>query len=388
MKILRIISSMNPKLGGPSQGIRNSIPEMKKMGVQNEVVCFDNEDEEFIKQDKFVVHALGASKGGWFYNPALPIWLEKNFSNYTIIIVHGLWLYHSYATIKEIFRHKNHAAIPKVFLMPHGMLDPWFQRDKSRQLKALRNEIYWRLIEKKVVNSADGLLFTCEQELLLARETFKGYAPKTEINVGYGIQSPPAFAAEMEALFKEKCLSLPDKQPYLLFLSRIHAKKGVDLLINAYLQLEKDQIELPDLVIAGPLEGEFALNIQKEAKASTHIHFTGMLQGNEKWGAFYGCEAFILPSHQENFGISVAEALACSKPVLISNQVNIFKEIEKGNGGIIADDTLEGTICLIRSWIVLNNVEKNTMRSNSHNVYERNFTINAAAKKFLQGITA
>jgi glycosyltransferase involved in cell wall biosynthesis len=76
-----------------------------------------------------------------------------------------------------------------------------------------------------------------------------------------------------------------------------------------------------------------------------------MLSGEAKWGAFYGCEVFVLPSHQENFGLAIVEALACSKPVLISNQVNIWREIQDFNAGIVADDTLEGTINLLGSWV-------------------------------------
>src|SRR5690606_8370043 len=108
--------------------------------------------------------------------------------------------------------------------------------------KALRNEIYWWLIEKKTVNQADGLLFTCQQELLLARETFKGYKPKQELNVGYGIQAPPAYTE------KSTPPALTDKS-YWLFLSRIHPKKGVDLLIHAYKKLCLQYSSVPDLVI-------------------------------------------------------------------------------------------------------------------------------------------
>ena len=75
-----------------------------------------------------------------------------------------------------------------------------------------------------------------------------------------------------------------------------------------------------------------------------------MLTGHAKWGAFYGAEAFILPSHQENFGIAVVEALACGKPVLISKQVNIWHEIIEGGGGLVEEDTTAGTLRLLESW--------------------------------------
>ncbi|MFN3590544.1 MAG: glycosyltransferase, partial [Spirosomataceae bacterium] len=188
----------------------------------------------------------------------------------------------------------------------------WFQRAPSRRWKALRNEVYWALVERQVVNEADGLLFTCQQELELARTTFWGYRPKQEINVGYGILPPPACTEEITQAFQHP-------RPYFLFLSRIHEKKGVDILITAYQNLRKENptLAIPDLVIAGPgLESTYGQKVQELVQDAykENISFVGMLSGDSKWGALYGCDAFVLPSHQENFGIAVVEALACGKP--------------------------------------------------------------------------
>ena len=107
-----------------------------------------------------------------------------------------------------------------------------------------------------------------------------------------------------------------------------------------------------------------------------------MLTGDAKWGALYGCEAFILPSHQENFGISVAEALACGKPVLISDQINIWREIEAGKAGFIAHDTFEGVVQLLKDWIHLEKKGKEKMSRNALTAYKDNFEIFPAARKF------
>ncbi len=376
---------MNPKHGGPSQGIRNSVPALKIIGVDNEVVCLDSPDEEFLKQDEFTIHAIGASKSSWAYNSTLPSWLKQHYAEYDVVIIHGLWLYHSYVSVKTILNQRENNSKPKVYIMPHGMLDPWFQKNKNRKIKALRNEAYWRLIERNVVNSSDGLLFTCEQELLLARDTFKGYRPKRELNVSYGVQSPPLFTDAMKIAFRSKNTLLSVK-PYLLFLSRIHPKKGVDMLVSAYIKLQDQNLNLPDLVIAGPIEGEYSEKIIAMCKSSLNIHFTGMLQGAAKWGAFYGCEAFILPSHQENFGISVVEALACSKPVLISNQVNIYKEIEVGGAGLIESDTIEGIENLLLKWTSLKTDQKNQMSNRAKEVYLRHYSIDQTALTLKQAL--
>ena len=397
IKILHIISSANPKIGWPIQGIRNYEKALYDLGVQRDLVCFENAVSvlEWDFPATLNVIGLGESKTGWQYNKALVPWLESNAKKYDCIILNGMWSFHTFATIKVIKTlKKNNKSVPKVYLMPHGMLDPWFQRDKTRRLKALRNYFYWHLIEKNVVNAVDGLLFTCEEELLLAKTTFTGYKPKNEYNIGYGIAAPPPCSNEMLVGFHEQ-FNINKQKPYLLFLSRIHPKKGVDLLLEAYLNLfsiNQDEDEVPHLVIAGSgmetdygkqLEGYVSRNPVLHGK----VHFVGHLGGNLKWGALYGCQAFILPSHQENFGIAIAEALACSKAVLITNKVNIFREIEVGKGGFVDVDSVAGTFNVLSKWLSLPNTEKDEMGSNAYAVYQKHFNIENAAKTYFKTMT-
>lgn len=390
MKVLRVISTMNPTSGGPCQGIRNSIPELEKLGVHNEVVCLDVPEADFIGLDNLTIHAIGEGKGPWFYHKALLPWLLANLSRFDVVIIHGLWLYSSYAVrvaMRRIESNHKRKAIPKVFVMPHGMLDPWFQRAKGRKLRAVRNFLYWKLIESAVVNNADGILFTSEEELRLARQPFRPYNPKREWNVGYGIVPPPAYRPAMQRAFKEVCPEVGD-EPYLLFLSRIDIKKGVDLLISAYLSLKKEGYELPTLVVAGPgKDSPYGTEVQKLASEDKNVLFPGMLTGDAKWGAFYGCEAFILPSHQENFGIAVVEALACSKPVLISNQVNIWGEIVKEGGGLARLDTVDGVKDLLISWTNFSAIEKLEITNKARKIYEKHFTIEQAAERLVAVLT-
>lgn len=389
MRILRVIATMDPQSGGPCQGIRNSIPAMLDVGVENEVLSFDAPDAAFLHKDAFPIHAIGPAKTPYAYCKLLPAWLEQNFYRFDAVIIHGLWLYNSYGTYKAWEKYKaTHVSFPKLFVMPHGMLDPYFQEAKGRRLKAIRNYFFWKLIESRVVNGADGVLFTCAQELLLARQAFKPYHPAKELNVGYGIQQPPVFTAEMKRAFEKFCPGVKNK-PYLLFLSRIHPKKGVDILVNAYLALKKVKNNLPALVIAGPgLETDFGKKIQAMAAADGEIYFPGMLQDQAKWGAYYGCEAFVLPSHQENFGIAVVEALACGKPVLITDKVNIWREIIGAKAGLSAADTAEGTLQLLGQWTEMGGKEKSLMRGNASSLFQTHFSSEQSAQVLIQTISA
>lgn len=394
MYLLHIIGSMDPISGGPAQGIRTLDSQMSEMGVIREVVCLDAPDSAYLGRDKFKIHAVGPAKGRWCYSPNLVGWLKTNIPRFDVIIINGLWLYPSYAiwkVIKDLKKNHPDKRCPRLLVMSHGMLDPYFQRAKDRRLKAIRNWVYWKLIEGKVVNDADGMLFTCQTELLLARETFRPYHPKKEYNVGYGIAVPPSYSEAMTTAFNTFCPGL-DGVPYFLFLSRIHPKKGVDILINAYIDLHRSINSsggvTPKLVIAGPgintSLGKIIQQLLLQAPdVSVDIFFPGMLKGSAKWGAFYGCEAFILPSHQENFGIAVVEALACAKPVLISNQVNIWREIMSGGGGIIEDDNLNGVQKMFKRWMSLKAEEKKQLSDNALLTYQNQFTISKFAGNFL-----
>ena len=378
---------MDPKSGGPCQGIRNTAPALGNLGVSNEVVCLDSPGADFIANDNFKIHALGPATNPWGYSKLLLPWLIDNVRKFDAIIVHGLWLYPSHAVRKAMKvmseRNIDGQDVPW-YIMPHGMLDPYFQNAPDRKIKAIRNTLYWKLIESKVIENATGMLFTCQQELLLARETFKPYKPAKEINVGYGIQPPPDFCDEMKNSFEHHFIRKMDSG-YFLFLSRIHPKKGVDNLINTYSQLLNENksgiASIPDLVIAGPgLDTDFGqrlLDLVRENELlKSKVHFPGMLRGDEKWGAFYGCEAFILPSHQENFGIAVAEALACEVPVLISDKINIWREIKDAGGGIVRSDSEEGTYQLLASWSALSANQKSDMRIKAFEAYTQYFKIN------------
>lgn len=350
LKLLHLITSMDPATGGPCQGIRNSIPSMAELGVDSEVVCLESGKAD----DPFEVHSLGGGRTRWGYQPRLSAWLLDNLHRFDAVVANGLWQYPGLALRQAAARERK-----PYFIFPHGMLDPWFQRDPSRRWKAIRNWWYWKLIEARVIQDATGLLFTCEEEQRLAQRTFHPYRPQREFVVGYGIPEPPAATPSMKVRFRDSCPGLPPQQRYLLYLSRIDPKKGVDLLIRAYGEAYRiwrgAGRDTPHLVIAGPCANRrYWRQLQAAAEkvvgpdGSPLVHFPGQLRCESKWGAFYGADAFVLPSHQENFGIAVVEALACGVPVLITQKVNIWQEVVRDGAGCAARDTLDGIVSLLR----------------------------------------
>ena len=369
-------------MGGVCQAVKTIVNALTPFGVINEIVSLDAPNEIYLKNNPFVIYAVGKGKGPWKYNPELKNWLSIHLVFYDIVIVHGLWLYTGYIVRKTLENlTSGHRPIPKFLVMPHGMLDPYFQLTEGRKIKAIRNRIFWNLIENKLIASADALLFTCETELELAAKTFKPYHPKATVLVGLGVEQPPEYNSRMKDEFNNK-LNFKDGQPYLLFLGRLQDKKGIDLLITAYRSLNKSDNNLPSLVIAGPgIETAYGKYLQQLAEGANNIYFTNMLMGDAKWGAFYGCEAFVLTSHQENFGIAIVEAMACSKPVLISRQINIFKEIEQDAAGLICNDSLIDIEIMLKKWILFSTDKKQTMAIAALNCFKKNYAMEVFSKK-------
>ena len=247
------------------------------------------------------------------------------------------------------------------------------------------------MIEHRVIQTAAGLLFTCEEERRLARLPFRPYGPRREMVVGLGLPEPPDYNARMKAVFLEKCPAAQERK-YILFLGRIHPKKGVDLLIKAYSSLcsSSDKVLLPILVIAGPgMEGAYAQNMKRLASTMCPINsvlWPGMLTGDAKWGALYNCEASILPSHQENFGIAVVETLACGRPVLISDQVNIWREIKEDGAALVGKPSVEGTAQLILGWIGLSAQIRSQMAAQAKSSFQRHFNIENSTLKLMEAL--
>jgi glycosyltransferase involved in cell wall biosynthesis len=120
---------------------------------------------------------------------------------------------------------------------------------------------------------------------------------------------------------------------------------------------------------------------------SDRITWAGMVRGELKWGALRASEIFVLPSHQENFGIVVAEALACGKPALISNKVNIWREVQSSGAGIVGSDDLSGTCAMLKAWLEMSSQQKSDMRKRAYVCFLQNFEIVKASRTLIRTLS-
>ncbi|MEO5717983.1 MAG: glycosyltransferase, partial [Chthoniobacterales bacterium] len=278
MKILRCIHSLNPAIGGPLESVRQSSRVLAERGHEVEVVSLDDPAAPWLEEFPATVHALGPGRGNYGYAPRFVPWLKERHAGYDAVVVHGIWQYNSFGVWRAL-----HKTDTPYFVFPHGMLDPWFNR--TYRLKHLKKLLYWPWAEYRVLRDARAVLFTSEEERRLARESFALYRCR-EVVVNYGTAAPeldlPAAREEFLAAYP----ALRGKQ-ILLFLGRLHVKKGCAELIRAFAAQEKFPLHL---ILAGPCADDDYLQrlhrLTTELKCEDRVTFSGMLRGKLKWGAF------------------------------------------------------------------------------------------------------
>jgi glycosyltransferase involved in cell wall biosynthesis len=379
--ILHVIRSLDPREGGPVEGIRQMIGPYAAIGWRIDVVCLDDPAAPWLAAFPAKVYALGPAKGGYGLRWDAIGAVRKLAKNYDAVIANGIWEFSGPLTMLALA-----GTDTPYYVFSHGMLDPWFKHQYP--LKHMKKWLYWPWSVYWLLRRAKAVLFTTEEERILARQSFWLYRCN-EVVVGYGASRPSGDAEAQRSAFQAAYPATVGTRN-LLFLGRIHRKKGCDLLIEAYAKVIGDD---PDwrLIMAGPDATGWRPELEALAKrldVADRIVWTGPLGGDLKWGAFHAADAFVLPSHQENFGVAVAEAAACSLPVLVSDKVNIWREIVQWNGGLVERDDLAGTISLLNRWKTMTPTDVEAMRLAALACFNVNFDMQVSAARMIDLLSA
>jgi glycosyltransferase involved in cell wall biosynthesis len=247
----------------------------------------------------------------FFYAPNL-IWHMKNLApSYDVALVSGSWGYIDLAA---------RITFPKLGLpylvYPHGLFDPWAFRHKY-----YKKFLYWHLVEKRNFSKAAGIVALTETESSLAQQ----FVPIVPVKViPNGVNLEDFYPVPDRDVLKRAFPSLPD-QPYLLFLSRLHPKKGLDVLFPAFCRLlEECRVgdgSMPYLVVAGEGEEQYRDELFSTAEnlnLAERLLFTGLVTGEAKLALLHHCAFMVLPSRGEGLPMAILEALACRKPVILT----------------------------------------------------------------------
>jgi len=382
MKILRAIATIDPSVGGPASTVRAITPALERLGIETAFVTMEAAEAKPFA-DNVETFPIGPARSRYGYSSQLRPWLNRHLEGYDAVIVHGLW---------EAFGPAVRAAsrsmgAPPYFVGPHGMLDPAIRR--TYPFKHFKKWIYWHFAERHVLRDARAVFYSSITEQERAQKTFPRYQANACI-IPVGAARPAGLPADWSAAWQAACPSAA-KHRYFLHLGPIQPGRGLKRLLRAYARVARNYPlshagTAPDLVIAGPSPSpRYQRTLQALAESegiAQAVHWLGPLTGDVRWGALSGAEAFVQPSEQENFGASVIESLACSRPVLISDRFALWKELDTDNAAFVESATLEGTARLLQRWLSLGADARNKMADAARACFEKHFEVERAARRF------
>ena len=368
-------------MGGPVECVNQLAGFFTGNGHTVDVLaCADTWSDEWIEGFPANVHCAGPAYGKYAYSPRVRRWLMENIRKFDVVIINGLWQAHV-RIAASVARQMN---MP-YFIYVHGLMDPWNRT--AHPFKYLKKFAYWLLVERISLANARALVFTSEEEASLALRYFPSAGWRSLV-VGNGIAVPPKPTLEEVEEFLDHFPKLRDGR-FWLFLSRIHPKKGIENLLQAVADLPRDR--RPTLLIVGGGDEPYVDNLKartKELSIEKKVLWAGPLYGMQKWAAFSKAELFVLPSHQENFGIALVEALAMGVPVCTTRAVNIWKTLQAARAGIISDDNLSSLRTAFQEWLQMPPGERQAMRDAARTCFVEHFSIEGAGRRLLAAIAA
>jgi glycosyltransferase involved in cell wall biosynthesis len=336
MKILHVVSTIAKNSGGPTRVLVDMTRAQIKIGYDVTVIASDRDNPATQLVDREAIKSLFEDNVEMFLFPvnfhqllissSMLRWLQKNIEKFDLVHIHGSYRFPP--TIAGIVARWH--RVPFV-IRPHGNLDPFLLKRSSKSVALKR--VYEKLFDFPNFRAASAIHYTAEDEYNRAASlNFKG--PHFIVPNGLNwdeyetLPSPGAFRAR---------LRIGPEVPLVLFLGRLNFKKGLDLLIPAFAQVVQ---RIPDakLAIVGPDTEGYGATVRQmvlQDGLNGNVYFVDALTGKSVREAYVDADLFVLPSYTENFGMTVIEALACATPVVISDQVNIYPEVEKSRGGII-----------------------------------------------------
>lgn len=385
MKILQIVPSVSLVYGGPSQMVLGLSSALAKAGADVTIITTDANGDTGqaplavplatpIAQDGYhIIYFRCAPFQRYKFSTKLLMWLAQHAQEYDIAHIHALFspISSMAATVAR------QQGLPYV-LRPLGTLDP-ADLQKKQHLK----QLYAAVLEKRNLAHAAAVHFTTQQEATVS-ERF-GVTTNDWI-FPLGVVLPRSTHA-----CPRTQLGIPPDRSVLLFMSRIDPKKGLDLLIPALETLAAVGHEF-DFVLAGgnPQDPAYENQIKQQiahSQVADRAHILGFVSGSAKTAWLETADVFVLPSYYENFGIAVAEAMSVGTPVVISNQVHIWPEIQQANAGWICECNVPSlTQSLATS--LSDAAERRQRGMNAQQHARAHYTWDAIAQRMLQAYTA
>lgn len=383
MRILHVIPYMHPDAGGPPVVVENVIRETNKLGFRSEIIStrqFCRGDETLLLQRLNRLAPTRFLEGHSRLSDLIRFGdrdLVESIRGTDVVHLHTLWSPYNVVVRRECVRcHRPYV------IMPHGMLDPY-----SLSVHGWRKGLYLRAVERKNIALARRVIFTTDEEARLANTAIDSHPGRIIIPLGGdGDILPWRDNAHAASEFLTN-YSRARARRRILFLGRLHQKKGLDRILRAMPEIAK-RIPEAMLIIAGDGDDAYKRELHElisENGLESHTMLVGRLDGRLKWGAYASSELFVLPSRQENFAITVAEAMHAGVPVVVTNKVNTWPYVIEANAGTVLDDSEVDRALAERIVSLLSDTPSlSKMGQRARSYAQRNLTWVGAAKKFAE----
>lgn len=335
MQIVHSIQRLRFEDGGPVRAVIDLAEALAQRGHQVSVLTHDAGDappEWSNNPDLPKVHLLPSPNFGPLLTPSQLTHIKPLLKQADLVHLHGIWV----PAIAQIGRACRALSKPYVISI-RGMLDDWCMAQS-----AAKKKMYLALGGRALLNGAARIHLTAQAEYDQARKHFvtPGVVIPNLMNLDpYEPLPGPDRASQRFADL------LNDDLPVLLFLSRLHYKKGVESLLAASASLSKSGVR-HHLLIAGTGDEDYVrtLHAQRDRSEARDAHFVGQITGDDKVSLYQRADLMVLPTSQENFGFVFYEALAAGTPVLTTKGVDTWPELESSGGGFIIPDAQPGPL--------------------------------------------
>jgi len=306
MRVLHIVEGLSAESGGLSRAVTGLSDGLVRRGHEVKIVSPDH-GKNISPQAAHLQPFSGGPLGRWNLTKAV----RKAAGWSDLIHIHGLWCFPQFIASRAAW------WIGKPYIVsPHGMLDPW-----ALGQRRIRKQLYGHLIERRTLKRASAIHALTEREALDIQRLESGRPVYTIPN---GIDPSEFDALPDREVFERRFPQIAGKR-VILFLGRIHPKKGLDLLAQAFAEVARSRVEA-FLMIAGPDENGYLSRIESSLKKlvpEDRFLFTGLLESNGRLAALAAADLFVLPSYSEGLPVAAVEAMAAGLPVILSEACNI-----------------------------------------------------------------
>lgn len=380
MHVLHAIPSLAPRHGGPTEAAFGMVRALRGEGVDARLLSSDDDGGDVLRVPlrRWIEHngmpclflprarTRHRTLASYTYTPEYAVWLAQNVRDFDFLHVHSIFSHTSIAAMASARQQGVPACV-----RPLGQLCRW-----SLTQSAVVKRLHLLLQARRNI---DGVRFIhCTSRMEAEETALLGFKAPCEV-LPHGLDLPPVVPDARESLRAR--LGLPADRFLLAYMSRLHPKKGLELLLEACARISTPV----DVVIAGGGEPAYVASLHervRQAGLGGSVHWFGHVAGDRKWQLLQGADAFVLASHSENFAISVLEAMACGLPVIVSDQVALEDEVRTAGTGSVVQ--LDAPALAMAIEVMRSNVEdRAAMGARAAALVRDRFTWKAMARRLI-----